>query len=84
MNHKRHPAEAFGLSEREEQIVLALEKNTTPGAIARHFGISLASVMVIKGRYIITDKHLNGFERRCRASEARYRAALAATGKVFA
>lgn len=81
---RRPVGENFGLSAKEEEIMVALESGECAETIAARFGTGLATVLMMEHRYIITEGMLTDFDRRTRASDARYRAALAACGGTYA
>ena len=76
--------EAHGLTAREAAVVARLEAGDLIEDVATAFRISAGSVKSMKQRYVITTEQLTGFDRMVRRGEARYAAALAATGKVYA
>lgn len=84
MSKRRHPDDNHGLTTREAEIVECLEAGDEPGAVSRSFGVTLATVMVYKARYIIGEKQLNAFDRATRLADAAYRSALAACGGAYA
>lgn len=81
---RRADGENFGLSAKEEQIMDALEAGERAEAVAARFGTGLPTVLMMERRYIITTGMLTDFDRRTRASDARYCAALAASGGAYA
>lgn len=85
MNKRRRvDGENFGLSAKEEEIMSALEAGEHAEAVATRFGTNLSTILTMERRFIITTGMLTDFERRTRASDARYRAALAASGGAYA
>jgi FixJ family two-component response regulator len=80
---RRHH-DVHGLTPGEAAVVDRLEAGETPAQVAAALGMAPKTVKVLAGRYIIGAEQLTGFDRMVRRGEARYAAALAATGKVYA
>ncbi|QPT09842.1 hypothetical protein [Sphingomonas paucimobilis] len=80
---RRADGENFGLSAKEEQIMDALDAGERAESVALRFGTGLSTILTMERRYTITTGMLTDFDRRTRASDARYRAALAASGGAY-
>lgn len=76
-------SQSYGLTEREEAAVTRLEAGESKASVAKAMGLTIQTVRYYASHYMVTPSVLTHFERATRRSDARYRAALAASGGCY-
>ncbi|MFN3676196.1 MAG: hypothetical protein ACK4TC_09465 [Sphingomonas pseudosanguinis] len=73
----------YGLTPREEAAVVRLEAGESKESVAAALGMTRQTVEYYASHFVVTENILTKFERTTRRSDARYRAALAASGGCY-
>lgn len=73
----------YGLTPREEAAVVRLEAGESKESVAAALGLSHQMVAYYASHFVVNENVLTRFERATRRSDARYRAALAASGGSY-